>query len=370
MNKLLLLALPLGLFGASGLPYFVNDIHGYLPKNQGDIGIEVLKMNDVVDILNIKEDEFGGNLSETSIGDMNGLSIFGRYKLRDDLMIGAKYQKSDISFGLGELNNKKLETYLRKNLLSKNFAVDFGIIQNSANDISPKNLNLTDNRINDITNATDVTIVANIPNNDGDYICSNLYSHCLSWTKSDGQIFKEGINSSSFKDAIDSKDINYDVTTKNMKDNTLFIRAIKSVYNDIDTVDISLAYSQTKITTEVETNIYYKNEELNALQNLDRNENKITLGINYSAFVGKWAMDALYEYDYFLRDDDLGYINHNHKIDINIGYEIFKNVKFFVGGKIMSNQFNGEIPYLYNKYTQTSFDHKYGWAKTGLVYSF
>lgn len=370
MKRLIYLALPITLFGGN-LPYFVSDIHGYLPKNKVDIGIEMLKMNDTLDVLGLKESEFSGNtLSETSIGDMSGIEVFGRYKFDNGWMGSAKYQNTTISFGLGDVNNKKIEAFARKNLISKTFAVDIGYIQNKANDISAQNLELTDQRINDITASTDVKIVPNTQNINGDFLCNNLYSHCLTWTKSNGQTFIEGINSSSFKDAINSKNIEYDVTTKNMQDDTVYIRAIKSMMDDLDTIDIYAGFYHSQIKSQIDTNIYYKGETLHSIQNLDRTEQKIALGVNYSAFVGKWAMDAGYEYNYFLRDARLDYINHNHKIEINIGYEIMKNLKFFVGGKAMTNQFNGEIPYLYNKYTQTSFDHKYGWAKTGLVYSF
>ena len=36
----------------------------------------------------------------------------------------------------------------------------------------------------------------------------------------------------------------------------------------------------------------------------------------------------------------------------------------------MFQQFNSSLPYLYNKYTQTQFDKKYGFAKFGLAYKF
>lgn len=355
MKKQLLLALPLGLFGASGLPYFVNDVHGYLPKNQGDIGIEVLKMNDMVDILNIKESEFGGNLKETSIGDMNGVSIFGRYKLKDDLMGSGRYQKATVSYGAGELNNQKMELFARHNILSKNFALDIGMVQNKGDAIVNKDIDMIN------------SMITRFVGSGGSIVCSS-FGCDINYKDSTGDEQTLGATIEPY------------ISTNNLKDNTVYLRAIKSISDEISTVDTYISYGYTKINTFLDSSIHYepnttlqnelRNKGIAPYKNLDRTEQKITLGINYSAFVGKWAMDALYEYDYFLRDSELGYINHNHKIDINIGYKIFPNIRFFVGGKIMSNQFNGEIPYLYNKYTQTSFDHKYGWAKTGLVYSF
>jgi len=355
MKKYILLALPFGLFGAENLPYFVNDIHGYLPKNQADIGVELLKMNDTIDILKIKEDEFGGNLSETSIGDMNGVHLFGRYKFNETTLGSAKYQKATVSYGAGELNNQKLEFFARKNIFSKNFALDIGMVQNKGDDIKNQDIEMIN------------SMIGRFVGSGGSIVCSS-FGCDINYKDSVGDEQSVGATIEPY------------ISTNNLKDNTMYLRAIKSINDDISTADTYITLSHTKINTFLDSSIHHEpnttlrnelaNKGIVPYKNLDRTEKKITLGLNYSAFVGKWAMDALYEYDYFLRDNDLGYINHNHKFELNIGYEIFKNTKFFVGGKILSNQFNGEIPYLYNKYTQTSFDHKYGWAKTGLIYSF
>jgi hypothetical protein len=77
-----------------------------------------------------------------------------------------------------------------------------------------------------------------------------------------------------------------------------------------------------------------------------------------------------YEYDKFDRDDELGYIDFNHVINIGFSKVITKNLLFFVNGKLLYRQFNGEIPYLYNQYTQTSYDHKYGYTQMGIMISF
>jgi hypothetical protein len=71
-----------------------------------------------------------------------------------------------------------------------------------------------------------------------------------------------------------------------------------------------------------------------------------------------------------LRINCLEETNTNNIIDLDLLYDINNDISFYVGGKLMSNQFNGEIPYFYTSYTKTTFDHKYGYAKTGLIFKF
>lgn len=53
-----------------------------------------------------------------------------------------------------------------------------------------------------------------------------------------------------------------------------------------------------------------------------------------------------------------------------IGYAFFKNATLFVRGQYMSNQFVGEIPFVYNALTASRFNRRYGLLSTGLSYTF
>jgi hypothetical protein len=69
-------------------------------------------------------------------------------------------------------------------------------------------------------------------------------------------------------------------------------------------------------------------------------------------------------------EDDNEETNYNNIVDIEFDYALNEKWSLYLSGTAMSNQFNGVIPYLYDEYTKTTFDHKYGWAEVGLIYSF
>ncbi|MDD5716392.1 MAG: hypothetical protein PHW64_01195 [Sulfuricurvum sp.] len=353
MKKRFLLLAPFTLF-ANQLPYFVSDKHGYLPPNNLSLGITLLNMNDQIDLLNIKENEFSGTLSETAIGDMQGGEIFSRYRFNNDWMVAGRFQQSTISYGAGELTNYQSELYARKNIGSKTFALDVGMVHNEGDDIVTRDIN----QIN--------SVVSRFIGTGGKFEGSNG-AYDIVYNTSQAQLRT-------------SATITPFISSQNLEDNTLYLRAIKSFVAGNESIDTYLSWNYTAIKTLVDSSIHYESDAtlqseltkrgITPYKNLDRSEQKIAIGVNYSAFVGKFSLDAGYEYNYFIRDSGLDYINHNHKIELSIGYKATQNLNVFIGGKAMSNQFNGEIPYLYNQYTQTSFDHKYGWAKMGIIYNF
>jgi len=57
-------------------------------------------------------------------------------------------------------------------------------------------------------------------------------------------------------------------------------------------------------------------------------------------------------------------------INATLAKHIGENWMIYGGVKLMYRQFNGEIPYLYNTYTQSTFDHKYGYVRFGIGYRF
>ena len=68
------------------------------------------------------------------------------------------------------------------------------------------------------------------------------------------------------------------------------------------------------------------------------------------------------------RKKELNFIDYNHILKGSIGYFLNKRTILSFSGTYLHRQFNGEIPFLYNKYTQTTFDHPYGWIQFGITY--
>ncbi|MBN2781974.1 MAG: hypothetical protein JXQ66_01905, partial [Campylobacterales bacterium] len=75
-NKIVALALVSSLATAQNINYAQNDIHTLtIPKGKLTLNISKQLMNDTVDILNIKESEFGNSTKFDAIGDLDGWGI-------------------------------------------------------------------------------------------------------------------------------------------------------------------------------------------------------------------------------------------------------------------------------------------------------
>lgn len=338
-------------FSAQNYPYFVNDKHGFLPNNKLDLYFQSLQMNDTVDLLNLKEDELNGSsLNDSAIGDMNGYEAGLRYKIDDKSLFSIKYQNANVDYGFGSLDNQKIDMFYRRNFVSNLFALDFGFTQNKAKDMK----------------ITDIEIIN-----------SKFIS------KFNAKIVEEnGILAVNEYKVINTEDINEEVaiygdpflSINDMEDNSFYIRALRSFISDgFFSTDFFVAYYYTKIDSRLDSSFFDEpgmEDIIDVKTNLARDEHKLNIGLNHSWFINKWFMDITYEFDFIKRDDFLSENNTNFKLSGSLGYKIYNNMIFYMGAKVMTNQFAGEIPYLYNKYTQSSFDKKYGWAKAGLLLKF
>ncbi len=104
---------------------------------------------------------------------------------------------------------------------------------------------------------------------------------------------------------------------------------------------------------------------------LDRDERALMAGISYTLEMSNYILDANYEYmRMFGRENALADNKSNHLINLNLSRAFSENFLIFIGTKIMLNQFNGIIPYLYNTQTQSAFDKTYSLMKVGFVYNF
>jgi len=105
--------------------------------------------------------------------------------------------------------------------------------------------------------------------------------------------------------------------------------------------------------------------------NHDRKEKALMLGMSYTQEISNYILDANYEYMRMIgRGSALAENKSNHQINLNLSRALNQNFLIFVGTKIMLNQFNGVIPYLYNTQTQSAFDKTYALARVGFVYNF
>ena len=164
------------------------------------------------------------------------------------------------------------------------------------------------------------------------------------------------------------------IALKNTYDKSKYFRILTGYYTTNSILDFYIGIKQTTIYNTITANDELvklaKDQGYDLKRSLNRDEQMYMLGFNYTIESKKFIYELNMEYDKFIRDRGLDYIDYNFITDATISYKLTNNILLFSGAKIMYRQLNGIVPYLYNQYTQTSYDHKYGWARFGVQYSF
>jgi hypothetical protein len=329
--------------------YGVLDNHSFvLPNGWINTQVSNLQTNETVDIFNIRSTEMDG-LEEfgTTFGDMNGFE--GRIGIgltkRDSIFF--KYSYQDIEYAGSNLKNSRTDFWNRFQLYKNNYSffeavsVDFGFRQNSAEDITISNYKLMNSFVKKIDSSYSI----------GDN--GEMY-------KDDVQIFTTDSNGNFLLP---------EFTTKNMSSESYYLKFLLGNRIGKKTVlDLYTSYIFTDISTDIDVSP-------NALvpssleTDLSRSETALNFGISLISEFKYFIFEFNYDYYKMYRDKDLDYENSSHNIESVISIPISKQLLFFTGGKLMFQQMNSDIPYLYNEYTQTQFDRKYGFVRFGLIYN-
>lgn len=104
---------------------------------------------------------------------------------------------------------------------------------------------------------------------------------------------------------------------------------------------------------------------------LDRDERFVKVGgqLTVSALLGAY-WNLSYSYERIDRGEGLGYVDYNHVVAGDLLVPVADGWSLAIGGTYYRRQLNGEVPLLYSRYTQTTFDHDYGLARIGVVYTY
>jgi len=351
LRKIPLFLFTTALVYASGLNYAVSNKHSFvLPKNT--LEIKASYLTNAIDVLNLKEKEYK---SLGSIGDMDGYSFELRYGIstRDSIFVST--QRWNVNYGDSTLKNKKYDIFNRYLLIHRpysfinNVSVDVGVAQDSSSDIEVSSDKYLNALVKKIKPDSDVVF------NDGDIIL--------------------GDTTISIYDKNGNK-IHPHLSINNLSSRSYYGRLLfGKTFSPSSILDFYLGFKYTTITTAISfypNNISFLNDMMSnyEIPDMDRDEENINIGFSYLLESGKLIYEFNYEYNKMLRDSDVSYIDHNHIIDASIAMNMTKNTLVYIGGRLMMEQFNSDIPYLYNKYTKTQFDHKYGFAKFGFIYKF
>lgn len=354
LSKVVLLLLAVTTLSAKSMNYRVNNIHTMtMPKGEISLNLSYMSMNDTIDILDIKESELGSTASNfDALGDLSGYEVRLMYGLSSDLMFSYELSRQTITYNNNNLENTKNEIFARYNLLQN----PYGVLNNGIS----VDVGFINNRLGNhyISNINDINEVAKRYFSDDDF-----------------KIVPENGGLSAVHNN-QSTSLRYYpwIGLEETSDNSIYLRVLTGFHTDSSMYDFFIGAKKSKIN-----NIVTANSELLELaaingydiyKDLRRTETMFFAGTSISYEIRDYVLEFMYEFDYFQRESNLDYINTNHIVDLTLDYKITQNLVVYAGGRLMYRQLNGQIPYLYNEYTQTTYDHKYGYAKIGIIYNF
>ena len=340
--------------------FTTNELRSF-PLEKGDLGIKLNynRVNDTIDILNIKQKELGTTENYGSIGDSSGLDLSLAYGVNEFLSLFYNYNYLGLHYIDEKLKSHKNEFYFKINIYRnpmaffETFTTDIGFVRNSAADLDIKKSDTLNRFIQKIKPNSNITIDN-----------QNIYYN--GQTEAVINILDENGNP-----------IAPYVKIGDMSDDSFYVRLLTGFHYEKNIVDFYAGFKYTKIDSHISLEPH-DNPTLNSflagfdqVVDLNRNEETFFLGFNYTVEFGNFILDTNYEYlTIWGRGDDVKKTDDNHIVNAALSYVINQNLLVFVGGKLMMHQFNGVIPYLYNKYTKNKYDKKYGYAKVGFVYNF
>ena len=330
-----------------------SNIHAFLPKtNALNMSFSLEKVNDTVDIFNVKDSEIK---KKSSLGDMKGVNFNFGYALSDKWYFNLNLNQKSLNYSAYTLTNREIEFYSRYMLYRYDniaFSMDFGYIGNRANNIFMDTLESINDVLEDVT-----------PNREIELKEINS-QQVLFYRGEDGSVKTISLENRAF------------VSIKDTYDNSFYTRAILSLKKEAWLFDTYVGYKESKVHNKIDSS--FSNEknpdlekELKQITLVQNRTDKmwfVGLGTGYT--LDKVQLEVNYRYNYINRIKSLNKVKDNHILNLNINYNINKNLKCFIGGKIMFHQFNGEIPYLYTVYNQGSFARKHGFADIGISYEF
>ena len=320
-----------------------------LKQNEVELTLEYGVVNNTIDVFNIKSTEVSKERAESSYGDYDHVKAHLNIGLTDNDMLLGDFIVRTIDYGSNSITSRHYELGYRHSFSSW-LALDVTLKGNDADDIR-----LTD--INDLNS----TVHKIDPRLSIDSI-TPLY---IWFYKTGDTSLKIGVPYQGTPYA--SLTEMYDLTgSARLTSGKQYTNIYPNLFFEAGyTYASALAY--TNMFDKAGNDIKSKLPEFPI--DLSHNEIYTTFGIN-SFFHLPWNFGAYAEYNfqYFFRDKEFTEGNTNQTVVLELNYAITNSLRAAISGIYLHQQLNGVIPFLYNKQSQNSFDHKYGWAAFSLSY--
>lgn len=329
----------------------------FLVPRQVEVAADYLVMNEAVDFFNLRNremDSVASDLRSASLGDLEGVRLLVNYGLFARTNLHAEYARRRIEMGVAAFEIDTAELSLRQGVpLPRTahglaLAVEGGARGNRADD-------LRFTRIQDIDR-----YVRRI---DPDVTVAETASHVII-TTADGTVFSPKAGKPPL-----------DVELLEMGDRTLFLRLLFGGSFGRLAPGAFLEYGHTSIDTRIDSNVAAfvggsVAEEVagHFPLDLDRDESYWKAGVQAAwSVLDELTLHLVYEYLRLGRQAGLDAAGDNHIVKADLSWFFAPHLGINLGGVYYRRQFNGVIPFLYNRFSQATFDHDYGVLTLGLI---
>ncbi|PLX95237.1 MAG: hypothetical protein C0621_04165 [Desulfuromonas sp.] len=313
-----------------------------------EVSAEIFGMNDTLDFFNFRESEYvcPGCTPGMNFGDTEGVGLLVNYGLSDRFSLQSSYRRwaSENAFGRLVIDSGELSLRFRP---LKKVVLQGGVRGNRSADFS-------------VSGADQLGILFGYLVGPS-FLFTNGSSH---------YVVRYGDTTLTIRKADDPLKIRF----SRMQDLTPYLRLITGGeilpgWQGSLFVEGGRSWVDTEISLVLDPFLGALVKPA-FLGDLERQEDYVKIGFDLSTtFLGAhWNLNG--HYVRLQRDSDLGYVNFNRVLQGEVAFPLASRLQIFLSGTWYRRQFNGSVPFMYNRYSQTTFDHDYGLVSTGLVVGF
>lgn len=328
-----------------------------LPVGAAEVSAFHLRMDDHIDLFDFREREVSAQTARafSGLGDLKGARLLANWGVLPATQLHGEYSWRNLDNGLLRMDIDSYELSARQLLHPQApgrpaVLLDFGGRVNRAGDSvirSVAEIDLFVKRIN------------------RNYSVSETPSHLVLGTGSATAFFPKA-NTPALQ-----------VSVEDMVDMTPFVRATCGVSLGAWEPALFIELGRSWIDSSIDSNLNtivgtsFSSVAADFPLKLDREENYAKAGFNLYG-PGPFGTQGNLRYEYLRLDRPSGLdaVNYNHILKADLVMPLTPRWALNLGATYYRRQLNGVIPFLYNRYTQTSYDHDYGTAHLGVVASF
>ncbi|BCR05401.1 hypothetical protein DESUT3_24700 [Desulfuromonas versatilis] len=327
----------------------------FLGRGGLEISADYLLMNGTLDVFNFRGSAVSTldpEVRSPSLGDLYGGRLLVNYGLFPETNLHFEYSYRDLELGVVDVQFHTAEASVRQGLLGNGpgkeplLVLDAGVRINKSNDESFTNI-----------------------------------SHINAWVKQVDPDFSVRETDSEYQFSDGSTVLSVpkagnprlEVALRDMQDVTAFLRLTLGSRLGNFWPNLYVEYGATSVRTELDSNLpELLPEEIRPLAEVfpvdeDRDEHYWKGGFDMQAALPLGLLGNLdYSYIRLSRSDDLSDFDDNHILSAELSYFLTDTLALHLGGTYYRRQFNGVIPFTYNRQSQSSFDNDYGVARLGL----